>query len=66
MTSTREIPNPHSAIFVTGSGLLTRYWAAIFRDGKLERRRGPFSTSEAAHEAFLPVKIWPRGEGVPR
>lgn len=56
----REIPNPHSAVFVSGSGLQTCYWAALFRDGKIERRRGPFSIEAAAAAAFLPVKMWPR------
>jgi hypothetical protein len=59
-----QAPDVHGSVGVTGSGVLTQYWAALFRDGHIERSRGPFVTADAAYAAFLPVKAWPKQERV--
>lgn len=54
-----ERPHVFNSVFVSHSGIETRYWASLFRGGSLERSRGPFTTAEAAAAAFLPVKVYP-------
>jgi hypothetical protein len=54
-------PDPHNSVGYTGGNIHdVRWWAHLFRAGRLERTAGPFMSIEAAAAAFLPVPVWPR------